>query len=54
MRVLQKKEAKVIDCPCCREVDAMWDEKFEGIAKRSVFTWIMKKIINALSLPFEA
>ena len=45
---------RLIDCLCCREVDAISNEKFEGIAKRSVFTRIMKKIINTLSLPFEA
>ena len=33
-----KKEAREIDCLCCREVDAIPDEKFEGIAKCSVFT----------------
>ena len=33
-----KKEAREIDFLCCREVDTLSDEKFEGIAKRFVFT----------------
>ena len=33
-----KKEVREIDCLCCREVDAIPDEKFKGIAKRFVFT----------------
>ena len=48
-----KKEAWEIDCLCCREVDAISDEEFEGILKGFVFTWIMKEIINTISLPFE-
>ena len=36
MLVLQKK-AREIDCLCCREVDAISDEKFEGIAKRCFY-----------------
>ena len=33
-----KKEVREIDCLCCRELDAISDEKFEGIAKPFVFT----------------
>ena len=47
-----KKEVREIDCLCCRELDGISDEKFEGIAKPFVFTWIMKKTINTLSLSF--
>ena len=35
------------------KVDAISDEKFEGIAKGFIFTCIMKKIINTLSLYLE-
>ena len=48
-----KKEVREIDYLCCREVDAISDEKFKGIAKPFVFTWIVKKIMNTLSLSFE-
>ena len=33
-----KKEATEVDCFCCREVNAISDKKFEGIAKRLVFS----------------
>ena len=33
-----KKEVREIDCLCCRELDAISDEKFDGIAKPFVFT----------------
>ena len=31
------KKAREIDCLCCREMDTISDEKFEGIAKRCFY-----------------